>query len=414
MSSWRARMSGSVVNCPCPSPAIRCAIRCCRPSRSADPRPRTVARHPRPRGSSTGRCPATALGAGLGPPALEAVPIRQVERLLQHDFKLAAVIGLAAGGAVRHRLGRDHVRRRSSTRSMPVTRARLVDQALDQIDRLGPPGAAVRTERRRIGQHHLDVDVNCGNPVDARQAVLSVVGRDDDGIGRYVGAHADLGAGAQRKKAAVAVERQLARQQSVATVRVGHEAFEPGRAPAHGPAELARGIEHGGVFGIGLHLHAEAAADIERPDPDALGRHLEHRFGQQLAHHRHALGAGDQGVGLLRLVPHPDRGARLERRRRKPGHAQVHRHAMRRRRKRLVDRGGIAMRPVERNVARCARPERRRILGTRKPDPGGRGKLAIADGEAFRGVLRPHRAIRHDDRDGVADMAHAVARQHRH
>ena len=60
------------------------------------------------------------------------------------------------------------LRRRSSIRSTPQFARRIVDQPLDQIDRLRPAGAAIGRRRVGVGQHGDDVDVGGRDSVDAR------------------------------------------------------------------------------------------------------------------------------------------------------------------------------------------------------------------------------------------------------
>jgi hypothetical protein len=43
--------------------------------------------------------------------------------------------------------------------------------------------------------------------------------------------------------------------------------------PLHRPAERLRRVHQRDVLGIGLRADAEAAADVARVEPDALGRH---------------------------------------------------------------------------------------------------------------------------------------------
>ena len=130
--------------------------------------------------------------------------------------EIAAVVDRAVRRPVRHGGGRDQVAP-PQLRAVDLHRVRRrVDQALDQIEGFRPPGAAIGTERRRVGEHHLGAEVDRRDDIDARQAVLGVAGGDDGRIGRRVGADADPGPHPEREKAAVGVERELALEHAVA------------------------------------------------------------------------------------------------------------------------------------------------------------------------------------------------------
>jgi len=220
------------------------------------------------------------------------VPVGQGERLVQNDLELAAVIALSAGCRIRHRVGRYQVAPPQLHSIDAGDPRRIVDQALDHVDGFRPAGATVGTERRCIRQDHLRADVDRGNAIDARQAVLRIVRRDDRDVGGRVRADPDERAKAKGEEATGVIQREFSIQQAVTAVRVGQEALEPGCAPADRSTASACREEQRRILGIGLHLHAESAADIVRQDPDGIGFDAEHRPGQDLADYGYALGAG--------------------------------------------------------------------------------------------------------------------------
>ena len=81
---------------------------------------------------------------------------------VEHLLEVAGVVGLGHRVAVRHLLRRDHVAAAQLDRDRcRSTRAAASISALDDVDRLGPAGAAVGPGRRRVGEHALrcvDVD----------------------------------------------------------------------------------------------------------------------------------------------------------------------------------------------------------------------------------------------------------------
>ena len=127
-------------------------------------------------------------------PRREAAPVGLPQRLVQNAGEVAAVVDRPDRRLVGHGRGRDEV---APPQLHPVDAhrpRRRVDQALDQIDRLGPAGAAIGAERGGIGEHHLAGEVDRGDGVHAGEAILGVPSGDDGDVGRRVGADADIGA----------------------------------------------------------------------------------------------------------------------------------------------------------------------------------------------------------------------------
>ena len=195
---------------------------------------------------------------------------------------------------------------------------------------------------------------------------------------------------------------------------IGEEALDPAIAPSDRPAERARRKEDGGVFRIALRLHSEPAAHVMGEHADRRERHLEDALGQELAHHRDALGAGNQRVALPLGVPHSDAGARLHRSRREPRVEEPHALDMGGTREGRLDRTGIAIGPVERDIAGRRAVDRRRTGGGGALDVGGARELGIVDRDPLGGILRLLPRLRHHDRHRLADVADAIDREHRH
>ena len=82
---------------------------------------------------------------------------------------------------------------------------------------------------------------------------------------------------------------------------------------------------------------------------------------------------------------------------------------MRGARERGLDRAGVAVLPVERDVARRLVPDRRRAGRGRPLDVRERRQFVQVEDDRLRGVLRLRRRLRDDDRDRLADVADAFA-----
>jgi hypothetical protein len=114
-----------------------------------------------------------------------------------------------------------------------------------------------------------------------------------------------------------------------------------------------------------------------------------------------------------RAVEFANRGARLHRIRDEAVVDQVELDDPGRLADRGLDRRGIAQMPVVTDIARRFRPHLRRARLQRRDDVDDRRLDGVIDGDVLGGVARLSEAVGDDDRDGVADMAHAVDRQHR-
>ncbi len=214
---------------------------------------------------------------------------------------------------------------------------------------------------------------------------------------------------------ALRVEGHVALENAVAAVRIGQKAFDPAVAPLHRTSGFARRVKDRAIFGIGLRLHPETAADVVGQHADLRQRHLEHALGQQLAHHRNALRGRDQRVALRFFVPQTDSGTRLERYRRKPRIVEPHALDMRSSREGRVDRGDVSVAPVQRDVARHIVVKPRRVFGHRAFDVWKRIPVHRSrPGPASAASCACRKRFRDDKRHGFADEANAVDRQHRH
>jgi len=290
---------------------------------------------------------------------------------------------------------------------------RLIDQALDEVERLGPPGPAIRPERRCVGERERDVDDDGRDAIDARQTVLGIVGPEHRRERGDVGADADPRAHPQGQEATGRVQGELALEHPVAAVRVGQEALDAGRAPLDGPAHPARREEQRRVLRVGLHLHAEAAAHVGRDHAELLGRDLEHALREEPPHDRDALGGGGEGVALGGLVPLADGRARLERRRRQPCVVQAHPRHVRGSADRRIHGGGVPVGPVEGHVVRRLGPDRVRAGSQRAVHVRGRGQRVEVDAHERGGVDGLGDRLGDDDGDRLAHVAHAVHRKGR-
>ena len=216
---------------------------------------------------------------------------RQLERLLV----FAGVVLEARGRLVRELVRRDEVLDADLGRVDVQLVRRVLDQALDQVGRLGDAERAAvgHAARRLVRVRAVGDDVRGGQVVRARHDVEQAgpeLRRLRVGVERpVVGHHLH----AQAEHLPVALQRQLA----VHVVVAG----EPGRDqvvgarldPLHGLPDQERRGRRDHVAGVDRDLVAEPAAEVGGDDPDVLLRQPGHHREQRPVHVRRLRGHVD-------------------------------------------------------------------------------------------------------------------------
>ena len=119
-----------------------------------------IAAGPFEEGGDAAAAQLAARASTLAAPRREAVPVGERQALVEDLLELAAVVGLRHRVRVRHLLGPDHVAAAQLGRVELHLARRRVHQPLDDVDRLGPAGAAIGAGRRGVGQHGGEVEVD--------------------------------------------------------------------------------------------------------------------------------------------------------------------------------------------------------------------------------------------------------------
>ena len=298
---------------------------------------------------------------------LEAVVVGKLQRLVEHRLEIAAVIGGADRGLVRHLRFFDQVAPPQLHRIDAGHARRLIDHALEHVACLRPPGAAIGRGRQRVGEDALGRYVDQLDVVHARQAAGEIPRRNIGADRAHIGAEIADVAHAQRQKFSLLVERELGLGVNVARLVVGQERFRPRRHPVNRPAEFLGADQNRDVFRIRSGLEPECAADVFGDDVHALRRQF-HDADDVLAHRAGALRAGARRVGIGRRIVARGGAARLHR---IGQHALINeRHFgdVLRRGKSCVDRLGVGVgigiraRPIDRDIAGRLRPQLRRAV----------------------------------------------------
>src|SRR3984893_8106320 len=174
-----------------------------------------------------GDADATQLSARLGLVAArgEAGPIGLRQCLLLVGGEIAAIVIEVQRGLVWHRRGRDQVLGPQFDRIEAQLARGVVDQAFDDIGRLGPAGAAIGRGAVGIGHHRQHRDVGCRDVISAGQRADIAEGRKQVAFGRDVGADIGQRLDPEAEEFAVHVEPQLGVADIVARVLVRLHGF---------------------------------------------------------------------------------------------------------------------------------------------------------------------------------------------
>ena len=342
-------------------------------------------------------------------PRRKALDVGRRQCALEGLCERAAVDCIAKGVGHRHRLGGDHVDAPQLGAVETALPGRLVDQPLDDVDRLGKARTAGDADRRRIGQHGTDLQLDCRDAIDCAGQMGVLEGLHTartDQIGPGIGGAVD----AQRQKAAIGVERQGSLGAMIARLMVGQETLAAGGDPFDRAADAPRRPQDQHMLGIDEILRAEAAADIGRDKSHCSGRHTQCTRGI-VARRMNALARNVGRVPAAIRIPKPNDAARLHRVGDDPVIVEIEFDEMCRGGKSGSYRSAVAGSPIEAEIARHFG----RNLGRSRRTGGCSGRhrrqRAIVDHDLLGGVERLRAALGDNQRDRLADIADLARRQ---
>ena len=170
-----------------------------------------------------------------------------------------------------------------------------IDQSLDHVGGLGPPGTPIGRGAVRVGQHPRDRHVN------RRRGVGAADGADVDhrrhrSAERYEGAEVAEASDPHAQELAVAVERERSVDDIVAGVVVADVGLVAGGEPFDRPADAARGPRHQHQLRIDGAAQPVAAADVAGDQPHLGLGNLQHVLGDGFAKQPWPLEAAMQRV----------------------------------------------------------------------------------------------------------------------
>src|SRR5581483_3622203 len=158
-----------------------------------------------------------AAGLGLRPAGGKAGGVGPRQRIGDDRGELAAVEDGAERACIRKLRRGDQVAAAKLDRVDADLARGSVDQPLDAVIRLGPPGAAIGAGRHGVGEDAADAQPDLRDVVHARETAGEIRRRDEGAVRGQVGAHRGKGVDVDREELAVAVEREPSLDERVAS-----------------------------------------------------------------------------------------------------------------------------------------------------------------------------------------------------
>ncbi|MDT4839887.1 hypothetical protein FQZ97_736910 [compost metagenome] len=285
-----------------------------------------------------------ALGLGRRLARGVAVDLGQHPRLVHAGMEVAGVVLQRHGRLVRE--AGDEVALADLVLAQVHFPGAARHQALQQVGGLGPPGPAVRIDRRGVGEPGIDLDVDLRGGVLARQQRGVQDGRHRGREGRQVGTQVGVGVHAHGQELAVLVHRHFGVAHVVAAVRIGQEALRALRRPLDVAVELLGRPGQADVFGVQKDLGAEAAAHVGRDHAHLVLGQAQHESRHQQALDVRVLVRHVERVVVGAAAVAADGHARLDRVGNQPVVDEVELRDVRRRGEHVVDRRLVAQHPL--------------------------------------------------------------------
>ena len=328
-------------------------------------------------------------------------------------LEVARVVGVAQRCLERDLAGLDEVAGADLVGRQPGLARDVIDEALHQVGRLGPAGAAIGVGRHGVGHHALDVHVDRGRLVEADQHRGAGQRRDEGAEMAEIGAERRIGRDAAAEKLAVLVDGHLGDRDMVAALHVGLERLLAIGDPLHGALQQARGPHDHGILGMHEDLHAEAAADVAGAHAKLGRADLQDHVGHHRPDHVTPCEETHRVERSLLGVVLGDGAARLHRVHHQPLVDELQLDHAVGLGEGGVGGGGIAHLPVEDDVVLDVVVHQRRarlgcLVGADDVRPG-----RVVDLDQLGRVLGLLQRLGHHQRHRIADMAHPVLHQHR-
>ena len=341
--------------------------------------------------------------------SLQIVEPAIADRSLDRPVIVAGIVERTRGGAIRKLVRRYEI----APDDIEVIKAKLdrdpLHQPFQREIKLRAAEAADQARRHFVGEHDAVDHIDIRNVVAAGYCAMHAVERPRHRRAQERAVVLEL-VHAQREDAAVLGDGGFDLSDAIGSGTGGDQMLDAILDPFHRAAGDARGDRRQHHIGEHRELDAEAAAGIRRNAQP----HLRARHAQRARHHRvraeRTLEIRQHVVTVVGRIVLGDHNVALHRREREPVKVGGERHPL----VGLLERGlGVAVSEFADGdlvgLGLWMQQRRRRLACHQRVDHG----LArrIFDLDQLGGVLGNVAAFRHDQRNRLADIAHAIDRQ---
>ncbi len=338
---------------------------------------------------------------------------RPIELLKAAIERHAVVAAVAFGLDVEHQHRRERVRHRRFRHQIAPPEFDAIDaeigrhhveQTLAAEVGFETPGPTIGAGRRLVRHQHHHIHVDVRDKIRPRHH-LDEIARAGAADGAQIGTEIDRAVTAQRQDGAVARAGDLQLAFGIARMVGREQIFAAILDPFHRATGETRRERHEEIFRIEFAARTEAAADVELQHAHRQFRQVHHLRQHPPIGERH-LGRATNDHLLLVCVPFGEQAARLHRHGRMALDAEMLAAGIGRV---LERRFGVAAhgRHGVGDIGADLLEQQHVVLARRVAIRHRRQRLDI-DHDRFERILGNRRAVRHDDGDRLADIAHLV------
>ena len=287
-----------------------------------------------------------------------------------------------------------------------------INKTFEQIGRFRAACAAISINRHGVRVNAAHAHMNVLGGVNACHHGRAKI-RDVRPILRGISAEITDNVETHCQELAALIKRHFCTREVIAALRIANEMLAAISHPFHRALQPLCGFQHQRIFAIGKSLRAEATADIRRNHAELVGRNFHALRRDCIAHAMHALARNRQrellGGGIIltncatRFHVIGDQAIILD----------INRDNTICLGKNVIHLGWIAHLSIKREIVSGLFPNRIRTLGDRLAQISNCRARAIGHRDRFRRILRLIKRFSDDEGDGIANMLHRLAAEHR-
>src|SRR5450759_2749506 len=338
-------------------------------------------------------------------------PIRSFERFFQQAREVCIFVNGARGRLVWKRFGWNEITLAQFGRVDVQFVRCLAHQPLYRIGDIGPPRAAIVTDRRSIRERDAPSPVQRGYAIGSGETDNRIANSGYRSGWCRVSADICDPIESHGKELAAAIGRKLAAHHPGPAVGIREKRFGSRRNPLHWPPRGSCRHHHSAVLRVTHTAAAKSSAHVACDDFDPVLGHPG-ITGELHTQHVGALHACMHGVALRALLERDQTSARLHGTRHDPRAHELESGNVRRLGESRFHRGGISRFALEGHIARHVLMELRRAGGERLFRINGAWQIFVLHLYQCTRILGTVHGLGNDQRHGFADKSNSPVCKH--